>query len=67
MTFSPFLACSFLFERQNHITDIELEVSVLGIFLEREIRIDTDYISVLSPNVAKCGPEKLRIRTLFTQ
>ena len=25
------------------------------------------YLSVFSPNVEKCGPRKLRIRTLFTQ
>ena len=31
------------------------------------IRRDTEYISVVSPNVAKCGPEQLQIQTLFTQ
>ena len=28
---------------------------------------DTEYLSVFRPNVRKYGPEKLRIRTLFTQ
>ena len=28
---------------------------------------DTKYISVFNPNAGKCGPEKLRIRTPFTQ
>ena len=28
---------------------------------------DTVYLSVFSPNVGKCRPEKLRIRTLFAQ
>ena len=28
---------------------------------------DTPYLSVFSPNAGKYGPEKLRIRTLFTQ
>ena len=27
----------------------------------------TPYLSVFSPNTGKYGPEKLRIRTLFTQ
>ena len=27
----------------------------------------TDYLSVFSPNAGKYVPEKLRIRTLFTQ
>ena len=31
------------------------------------IRRDTPYLSVFSPNGRKCGPELLRIRTLFTQ
>ena len=31
------------------------------------IRRDAEYLSVLSPNAGKYGPEKLRIRTLFTQ
>ena len=32
-------------------------------------RIQTEYgdLSVLSPNLGNCGPESLRIRTLFTQ
>ena len=31
------------------------------------IRKDTEYFSVFSPNVGKCGSEKLRIWTLFTR
>ena len=30
-------------------------------------RRDTPYLSIFSPNAKKCGPEKLRIRTLCTQ
>ena len=29
--------------------------------------LNTPYLTVFSPNVAKYGPEELRIRTLFTQ
>ena len=29
-------------------------------------RLNTEYLSVFSPNAGKCGPEKPRIRTLFT-
>ena len=49
------------------------KVSVFGVFPVRIfpgsdwIRKDTKYLSVLSPNAGKYGPEKLRIRTLFTQ
>ena len=49
------------------------KVSVFGIFLVRIfpdsdwIRKDTKYLSVFTPNAGKCRPEKLRIRTLFTQ
>ena len=49
------------------------KVSVLGVFLVRTfphlewIWRDTPYLSIFSPNVEKYGPEKLRIRTLFTQ
>ena len=49
------------------------KVSVFGVFLvcifQRSdwIRRDKEYISVLSPNEGKYGPEKLWIRTIFTQ
>ena len=49
------------------------KVSVFGIFLVRIsphsdlIRRDTPFLSVLSRNAGKYRPEKLRIRTLFTQ
>ena len=48
-------------------------MSLVGVILVRIfphldwIRRDTEYFSVFSPNVGKCGPELLRIRTLFTQ
>ena len=48
-------------------------MSIFGIFLLRIflhsdwIQSDTEYLSVFSPNTGKYGPEKLRIRTLFTQ
>ena len=35
-------------------------------FLNSEFKIQK-YLSVFSPNAGKYGPEKLRIRTLFTQ
>ena len=47
--------------------------TVLEIFLVRIlphsdwIRRDTEYLSVFSPDAEKCGPEKLRIWTPFTQ
>ena len=31
------------------------------------IRRDTEYLSVFNPNGGKCGPEKLRTKTFFTQ
>ena len=31
------------------------------------IQRDTKYLSIFSPNAGKCGPEKLRIWTIFTQ
>ena len=49
------------------------KVSVFGVFLVHIfphsdwIRRDTPYLSVFSPYTGKLGPEKLRIRTLFTQ
>ena len=49
------------------------KVSIFGIFLFRNfphsdwIRRDTKYLSVFSPNAGNNKPEKLWIRTLFTQ
>ena len=49
------------------------QVSVFGVFLVRIfphsgwIWRDTEYISLFSPNSGKDRPEKLRIRTIFTQ
>ena len=49
------------------------KMSVFVVFLVRIfpyldwIRRDTDYLSIFSPNAWKYGPEKLRIRTLFTR
>ena len=49
------------------------KVFVFGVFLvcifrpSDWIRRDTAYLSVFSPNTGKDRPEKLRIRTLFTQ
>ena len=49
------------------------KVSVFGGFLVRIfphwdwIRRNTEYLPVFRPNAGKHGPEKLRIRTLFTQ
>ena len=42
-------------------------VILVRIFLHSNwIRSDTSYLSVFSPNMRKCGPVQLRIRTLFT-
>ena len=55
------------------ITCTAWEVSVFGVILVRVFshsdwtRRDTQYLSVLSPNAGKHGPEKLQVRTLFTQ
>ena len=41
---------------------------VFGVFLGHifpTFRLNTSYLSVFSPNAGKCGPEKLRIRTLL--
>ena len=52
---------------------IFVKVSALGVFVVRIfphsdwIRSDTEYLSVFGGNVGKYGPEKLRIRILFTQ
>ena len=49
------------------------KVSIFGVFLVRSsphsdwIRRGSPYLSVFVPIVGKYGPEKLRIRTLFTQ
>ena len=48
------------------------KMSVLGVFMVRNflylvwIRRDTEYLSVISPDAGKYGPEKLRIQALFT-
>ena len=45
-------------------------MSVFGVFLVRifpHLDWDTPYLSVFSQNAGKYGPEKLLIRTLFTQ
>ena len=53
--------------------DIAWKVSVFGVFLVRNflhsdwIRRGTVYLSVFSLNARKYGPEKLRIRALFTK
>ena len=63
--------------RKNLITWMNLDtawkVSLFGVFLVRIfphsdwILRDTEYFFVFSPNAGKYGPEKFRIRTLFTQ
>ena len=53
--------------------DTAWKVSVSGVSLVRIfphsywIRRYTEYLSLFSPNAGKYGPEKLRVRTLFTQ
>ena len=54
-------------------TNTAWKMSVFGVFLfyifphSEWIPRDTPYLSVFNPNAKKYGPEKLRIRTLFTQ
>ena len=55
------------------VTFTAWKVSAFGVFLtyifphSDWIRRDTEYLTVLSPNVGKYGPKNLQIRTLFTQ
>ena len=43
-------------------------VTLVHIFRHLDwVQRDTGYLSVFSPNAGKCGPEKLLIRTFFTQ
>ena len=64
------------FEKQSlnvKVTYTAWKVYLLEVFLARIfphsdwIRRDTPYLFVFSLNARKCGPEKLRIRTLMTQ
>ena len=58
---------------RNGLTSVAQKVSVFRVFLVRVfphsgwIQRDTEYFSIFSPNTGKHGPEKLRIRTFFTQ
>ena len=53
---------------QNAVKHLWFGVFLVHIFPHLNwIRRNTSYLSVLNPNVGKYGPEKLRIRTLFTQ
>ena len=57
----------------NKRTDTVRKVFVFGVFLVRNfphsdwLRRYTPYLSIFSPNAGKCEPEKLQIRTIFTQ
>ena len=57
----------------TQVTHTAWKVSVFRVFLvsifrhSNWIRRYTEYLSVFSPNAGKYGPEKLLIRTLFTQ
>ena len=63
----------WLFSTTKFITNTAWKVSVFGVFLVRIflysdwIPRDTEYLSVVSSNAGKYGPEKLLKRTLFTQ
>ena len=48
------------------LSDIN-EIRTPNHLVRKRTRIDAQYLSVLCPNAGKYGPEKLRIRTLFTQ
>ena len=56
-----------------YVTITAWKVSLFGVFLVRTfphsdcIRRDTPYLSILGPNARIYEPEKLRMRTLFTQ
>ena len=64
---------SFIRAKSFAATNTAWKVSVCRVFAVRIfphsdwIRRDTPYLSVFSPNAGKYKPEKLRIRTLFTQ
>ena len=64
------LQCTF---SQLYLNSAAWKVSVFRVFPARIfphsdwIRRDNPYLSVFSPNARKYGPEKLRIRKLFTQ
>ena len=66
--------CEYASEQELVISNATAwKVSVLGVLLvclfphSDWIRRETEYLSVFSANMGKYGPEKLRIRTLFTQ
>ena len=44
-----------------------VQIRNFSLFVFSRIRTDTKYLSEFIPNAGKCGPEKLRIWTLFTQ
>ena len=67
------MKCSMNFNLNPFLTNTVWKVSVFRVFLVRIsphsdwIRRGTPYLcSIFSPNVGKYGPEKLRIRTIFT-
>ena len=70
------LVCTYLIcdlARYFSVSDkLHEKMSIFRVFLVHIfphsdwIRRDTPYLSVSSPNIGKYGPEKLRIRTLFT-
>ena len=59
--------------KNNKVAFTTWNAFLFGVFLVRIfpyldwIRRNILYLSVISPNARKYGPEKLRIRTLFTQ
>ena len=55
--------------KESHcVKSIAFEIFLVSIFPYLDwIRRDTPDLSVYSPNVGKYGPEKLRLRTFFTQ
>ena len=58
----------FLIGAASPIGSTERERTASGTLRLRENCPRSKYFwSVVSPNVRKCGPEKLRIRTLFTK
>ena len=70
---SPTLTHIYPFTRLLNLLYTAWKVPVFGVILVHIfphsdwIRGDTPYLSVFSSNTEKCGPQYLRIRTLFTQ
>ena len=60
----------YMMNMNNEETNGNIFMQILYIHCVKNVRIRSyfgPHLSVVSPNVEKCGPEKLQIQTLFTQ